>query len=253
MYLLAATSFGYGDNKIADADKTLAEYMMLRELDWKMYSGGAPSYALLLNKYLNPKHKEHVVKLDAFFADVAAGTLPPLAYVEPQLGKGTYDSNDEHPPAHMQLGQAFVAKVIDVVSKSPQWPRTAIFITYDEHGGLYDHVVPPQACAPDQLAKKLDKGGVPSFTTLGIRVPFIAVSPYAKKHFVSHKTYDHTSIVRFIQSRFVIPALTGRDANAEAPWDMFDFNKPPQLTPPVITMPAVDQQKLDGCAKIFKP
>jgi phospholipase C len=254
MYLLAATSFGLGDNVPAgEVDKSLADYLALRQLDWRMYSSGSPSFALLLNQYFKPVYKEHVRKIDEFYADVAAGTLPPVAFVEPQLGKGTFDANDEHPPAHPQLGQAFVAKVIDVVSKSPMWPRTAIFITYDEHGGLYDHVPPPKACAPDQLSKPLKKGGNADFTTLGIRVPFIVVSPYAKKHFVSHKVYDHTSILRFIQARFVMPALTNRDANAEAPFDMFDFANPPHMKPPAIMIPSVDQQKLSACEKIFKP
>jgi phospholipase C len=82
----------------------------------------------------------------------------------------------------------------------------------------------------------------------------MVVSPYAKKHYVDHNTYDHTSIVRFIEARFQMPALTNRDANAEAPWEMFDFDNAPHAAPPTLAMsPAVDQAKLDACKAIFEP
>lgn len=90
------------------------------------------------------------------------------------------------------------------------------------------------------------------FDELGVRVPMMVVSPWARKHFVGHRTYDHTSIVRFIQARFVIPALTNRDANAEAPWEMFDFSAPQHATPPAVTLPPeVDAAKREACELIF--
>jgi len=113
--------------------------------------------------------------------------------------------------------------------------------------------VPPAACPPDDHPPDVAPGGPEvGFDQLGIRVPMMVVSPFAKKHFVGHQTYDHTSIVRFIQARFVIPALTHRDANAEAPWEMFDFDAPPHATAPQIPIPTVDQAKIDACAAIFE-
>ncbi len=253
MYLLSSTSDGYAVNLPHDKKTdTVAEYVAEREVDWKLYASGLPSYAVFINKYIAEKD-DHIRKIDAFYADVAAGTLPPLAYVEPQLAKGGHDSNDEHPPADAQLGQQFAAKVVDTIAKSPYWAHAVVFITYDEHGGLFDHVPPPKACAPDDLSVALDGGEKPTFANLGIRVPFIVVSPYAKKHFVGHHVYDHTSINRFIEARFVLPALTNRDANAEAPWEMFDFDNPPHAAPPVVTMPTVDAQRFADCEKVFKP
>jgi phospholipase C len=138
--------------------------------------------------------------------------------------------------------------------KSPQWSRSALFLNYDEHGGLYDHVPPPDACPPDDLAIPNNPGEPePVFDAYGIRVPFIVVSPYAKQHHVSHRVYDHTSILRFVEARFVMPALTNRDANAEAPWDMFDFASPAFADPPALTMPTPNQTKLDACKAIFDP
>ena len=137
---------------------------------------------------------------------------------------------------------------------SPQWPHTALFITHDEHGGLYDHFAPPAACAPDTIAPILVSGDTTQggFDSYGIRVVLIAVSPYAKKGYVGHRVYDHTSLTRFIEARFALPALTARDANAEPPTDLFDFAQPPAfLSPPDIATPNVDPAGLAYCIGTF--
>jgi phospholipase C len=127
-----------------------------------------------------------------------------------------------------------------------------MFITYDEHGGLYDHVVPPAACPPDDIAPILAPGDPDAgFDQLGIRVPMMVVSPFAKQHYVAHHVYDHTSIVRFVEARFVMPALSNRDANAEAPWEMFDFEGVPHANPPWLPTPAVDDNTVGLCQQIY--
>ena len=113
-------------------------------------------------------------------------------------------------------------------------------------------MVPPPACPPDDLAQEVPAGDPPAkFDQYGIRVPFYVVSPWAKRHHVSHAVYDHTSILRFIEARYVMPALTHRDANALAPWDMFDFVSPPRLETPPITLPEIPQAALDACHALF--
>lgn len=253
MFLYAATSFGMNANKFPEADKTILDYLEERKVDWKVYSDGVPGFAVFLKQYVKYKD-EHFVRLDEYYADAAAGKLPQFAFIDPGLGISAYDHNDEHPPAIAQIGENLSAKVIDALTKSPNWSRSALFLTYDEHGGLYDHVPPPAACPPDDIPIKLQPGDtVAAFDQLGVRVPMMLISPFAKKHFVAHRTYDHTSIVRFIESRFVLPAMTARDANAEAPWEMFDFEAVPHATPPTITIPTVNQAKLEACAAIFGP
>jgi len=251
MYLFAATSYGLSNNTLVDATNTIQDYLDLREVSWKLYSSTTATYGMFLNKYGPAVQEGKIVGSDEYFSDLDNGTLPQVAFVEPGVGREAFDANDEHPPAVMQLGQEFVAQVIDALAQSSYWDKSALFLTYDEHGGTYDHVVPPDACAPDDLAEPLDDGSTPTFANYGIRVPFMVISPYAKKHFVSHRTYDHTSILRFVEARFVMPALTGRDANAEAPWDMFDFDDPPHLTPPAVNMPPVDEDVMASCAAIF--
>ena len=119
---------------------------------------------------------------------------------------------------------------------SPNWPRAALFLVYDEHGGYYDHVPPPPACVPDDIAPQLGPGDTAAaFDRYGVRVPFVVVSPYARRHFVSHLVHDHTAILRFIETRFDLPALTRRDANADPLLEFFDFRHarvhPPHLPP----------------------
>jgi phospholipase C len=137
-----------------------------------------------------------------------------------------------------------------------------LFLTYDEHGGLYDHVAPPEACSPDDIApdfrtdedKAFDaKSPGTTFDRLGFRVPVVVVSPFAKKSYVSHNVYDHTSITRFIETVFKLPALTNRDANADPMTDFFDFDAVPFATPPSIPEPEVDQARYDECKALYTP
>ncbi len=257
MYLYAGSSFGAAHNDIVSPDKTIFDYLEQRQVSWKVYYSTTPGLAIFIDKYLKLKQEleGRFLPITEYFADAAAGTLPSVAFVDPGIAREGYDQNDEHPPAIPMLGEQFVATAIEALTKSPQWDKSAFFLTYDEHGGFYDHVVPPPACPPDDLTPKLKPGDTDAkFDSLGVRVPFVVVSPYAKKHYVDHRTYDHTSIVRFIEARFQIPAMTNRDANAEAPWEMFDFENPPHAIPPTLTMPpALDQSKLDACKAIFDP
>jgi len=119
-----------------------------------------------------------------------------------------------------------------------------IFLTYDENGGYYDHVVPPAACAPDDL--KPDNGGTVGFDQYGFRVPFFVISPYAKRGYLSHVVGDHTDILRFVEARFGLPSMSRRDANATAAYDMFDFKNPDFSVPQLPTV-TVDEAALAAC------
>lgn len=252
MFLYAATSMGLTYNTLIDPEKTLFDYLEERKVDWKVYATGTPGFAMFVQKLI-AFQELHLRSIDDYYADAAAGTLPAVAFIDPAIGREGPAQDDEHPPSVSALGQNLSAKVIDALTKSPNWSRSALFLTYDEHGGLYDHVVPPKACPPDDIAPVLKPGDPDAnFDQLGIRVPMMVVSPFAKKHFVGHRTYDHTSIVRFIEARHVIPALTNRDANAEAPWEMFDFKNPPHASPPAVTIPVVDQAMVNACVAIYE-
>jgi len=120
--------------------------------------------------------------------------------------------------------------------------------TYDEHGGYYDHVPPPAAVAPDDVPPALKPGDPPGgFDRYGFRVPSGVVSPYAKKDFVSHTIYDHTSILKTVEEKWNLPALTRRDANANSLFDMLDLDQSPAFPePPALPAPANPTPKA-GC------
>jgi phospholipase C len=253
MFLYAATSHGKVHNSLPGPIDIILDYLDQREIEWKVYASASPGVAIFATK--GQALFERIVPIEQYFEDAKNGTLPPFAFVDPAIGIGTgqYDTNDEHPPALAQLGQRFVAEVVDALTKSPLWDRSALFVTYDEHGGLFDHVEPPPACVPDDVPLETEPGDPDKqLDRYGIRVPFIVVSPYAKKHHVGHEIYDHTSILRFIEARWVMPALTRRDANALAPWDMFDFDAPPHLDPPAISLPPIPDDQLEACGQVFE-
>jgi phospholipase C len=123
---------------------------------------------------------------------------------------------------------------------SPSWAKSAMILTYDEHGACYDHVAPPAAVTPDDIAPQyLTPFDVQvGFDQYGFRVPFVMVSPWSKKNFVSHVVNDHTSILKFIETRFKMPSLTRRDAAANDLTDMLDFTGAPAFaTPPTLPDP----------------
>lgn len=249
-YLWAATSFGQKSNDFpTEVDKTIFTYLNERQLDWKFYHQNTPSMAMLLDEYFKYKAEGRFFSVDDYHADAAAGTLPQVAIVDPGPDVRGWEGIDEHPPAQADIGQNWMANVVRSLVASPNWQRSALFITYDEHGGLYDHVPPPKACVPDDRRDSLDADE--AFDMYGVRVPFFVVSPYAKQGYVSHNVYDHTSILRFIQARFTIPALTNRDANAEAPFDMFDFEAPPSRGALEVPEVAINQERLAKCESIW--
>ncbi len=230
--------------------RTIFDYMEQRHLNWKVYAQGTPGFALMLSTWIQYKDTHQFTMTD-YLSDAKAGTLPDVAFVDPDLGNENYMGSDEHPPGMPQGGQNFTASVIDALVHSPAWSESALFLTYDEHGGFWDHVPPPAACEPDAYAPEITDGGTPgAFNQYGVRVPMMLVSPYAKKHYVGHQVYDHTSIIRFIQARFILPAITARDANALAPWDMFDFTQTPSAAPS-FTVPPIDQSGQNACAGIW--
>jgi phospholipase C len=265
MYLYAATSFGETTNVFPDIsaypypsnDATILDELEKRHVSWLAYSDGAPGAGTVYGTEGATRWGRTILaNFKQFQMDAASGNLPQVSFVDPNLDSETMGGGgtDEHPPGDIQSGEVFVSQVVQAVTSSPQWAHTALFITHDENGGFYDHVTPPAACPPDSTQPILVKGDTTQggFDLYGIRVLLIAVSPYAKKAYVSHTVYDHTSITRFIEAKFKIPALTARDANATPPMDLFDFTDPPAFaTPPTLTTPTIDPTQLDYCESTF--
>jgi phospholipase C len=125
-----------------------------------------------------------------------------------------------------------------------------MFLTYDEHGGYYDHVSPPAAVPPDDIPPMVSPGDpFNSFNSYGVRVPTMVISPYSNPHHVSHVVYDHTSILKFIETRFGLAPLTRRDAAADPMLDMFDFGHP-SLPHPTLPAAPVDPAGIAECTAL---
>jgi phospholipase C len=167
----------------------------------------------------------NIQSTDKFVTAAKAGTLPSVSWVVPD------GAHSEHPPASISAGQAYVTSLINAVMAGPDWASTAIFLSWDDWGGFYDHVLPPS----------VDQNGY------GLRVPGIVISPYAKKGYVDHQTLSHDAYAKFIEDRFlggqrIDPVTDGRPdprpavrENAKQLGDLrndFDFTQPPR--PPLI-------------------
>jgi len=230
-YLHCAQSNGLMSNVVpGTAFPSIYDKLNAARIDWAYYFSDLPFLGLLQG--IDSSKFKHVN--NQFFNDAAAGTLPPVVMIDP-----AFSLNDDHPPHHPLLGEQFIGAIYNALAASPQWKNLLFVVTYDEHGGFFDHVSPPQV--PDDRAAL-------GFNQLGFRVPTLITGPYARKGFVSSVQHDHTSVVRHIEKMFGLDALTMRDAAANDLSDAIDADRlargdaAPPVTLPVVT---VDQSMLD--------
>ena len=144
-----------------------------------------------------------------FYNDAALGQLQPVTYIDPGFG-----SNDDHPPHHPLLGQQFLASIYTALATSPQWKNTLLVVTYDEHGGFFDHVSPPKITGDARAAAGFDQ--------LGFRVPATIIGPYVKAGYVSSVVHDHCSVLRHIEQQFGLDPCNARTAAATDLGDAID-------------------------------
>jgi phospholipase C len=231
-YLFAATSQGTINDTIAaspPANGSIFDRLDAHHVDWAVYyePPSFPSFELVPGTD-TPARASRVRTFSRFQSDLAAGRLPQVTFLDPN-----YETTSEENPQDIQLGERYIAQVVNALMAARTWKHTALFIAYDEHGGYYDHVPPPAAIPPDSIAPLLTPDDVPGgFDRYGFRVPLIVVSPWARARYVSRVTQDHTSIAAFIERKWDLPAMTFRDANAHPMTDYFDFRKPAFLAPP---------------------
>jgi phospholipase C len=241
-YLMSATSLGMVNDTIPNpfhypANGTIFDKFNAHGISWRDYWSTTPS-ALLYPK-LAIENALKLLPIRCFFDDAKAGKLPGFCLVEPNYGTGS-----EEDPQNIARGEAFAAQVIDAVMTGPKWASTLLIWTYDEHGGYYDHVAPPRAVPPDNIAPGVPAGQrFEGFGRYGFRVPCAVVSPWARPNYVSHNVFDHTSILKLAETKWNLPALTRRDANANNMLDMLDLAAPAFARPPALAKPLLDTSK----------
>jgi phospholipase C len=173
-------------------------------------------------------------QVQEYYERCATGTLPAVSFVDPAFnGEDQGTSGDEHPHGDVRTGQAFMADVVHAFMESPQFARGALFIVYDEWGGFFDHVAPPRV-PDDRSARDL----AADFGQMGIRIPAVAISPYARRGHVDHGIYGFESILKMIRHRFGLDPLTRRDKYARNIALAFDWDRKPRLDLPDLPRPA---------------
>ncbi len=159
-----------------------------------------------------------------YFEDAASGNLPKVFFIDPGF-LGNHRTDDHPGGADMRTSQAFVNNLVQAFIDSSAWPKGAFFINYDEWGGFFDHVTPPRV-PDDRASDDINE----DFSQVGFRVPCVGISPYSRKGYVHYDgPYEHTSILKFIEYRYGLEALTTRDANSKNIGEAFDYTQAPRI------------------------
>lgn len=236
-FLLAASAFGQvGDPLPGPTDprprppgtpSTIFDLLNQYGITWKDYFADLPTVGLF--PYVLENNPGNVVPVAGFFADCAAGTLPQFSLVDPE----SFEASEEN-PQDLAAGQAYIARVANAVLSGPKWGSTLLVVTYDEGGGYYDHVAPPRAVRPDGVRPAVSRTYGDLYSYYGFRVPTVVVSPWSRPGSVSSTVYDHTSILKTVETKWNLPALSARDANANSMLDCLDLRHKPQAVAPAL-------------------
>jgi len=210
----AATSQGHMDDATSSFTvQSIFGLMTAHSVSWKIYGYDAEPLTRGSFPDTVDAPEANFGKFADFQADAAAGRLPAYSFLEPSWGS---TGNSEHPNYDVALGEALILQVYQAVRSGPGWANTLLIISYDEHGGCYDHVPPPTgATPPDSTAGEFGF----DFTRFGVRVPAVLVSPLIPAGTIfrvpdGSTPIDHTSVLKTIEQRWGLPALTARDAAA---------------------------------------
>jgi phospholipase C len=225
-FACAATSQGHMDDKTHTFTcPSIFGLLGSHQLGWSIY--GYDSEPLTKSNFpdISSAPASHFGLFTDFTAAAAAGTLPPFTFLEPSWSSS---GNSQHPNYNVALGEQLIHDVYQALRSGPGWAQTLLIITYDEHGGCYDHVPPPAgATPPDGSAGEFGF----DFTRYGVRVPTVLVSPLIPAGTVfrvpaGSVPLDHTSILKTVQQRWGLPALTRRDAAAPGVGDVLSLATP---------------------------
>lgn len=224
-YLFAAQAGGIKGNAIPVPTRenpmptgytwtTILDRLNAAGVPWAVYASDVPAVALFFHHiYESPGRVRHITD---YFVDAAAGVLPNVVFIDPAFF--TYGS-DDHPAHDIKLGQRHMQDTFLALAEGPQWHQAAYILTYDEHGGFYDHVPPPRVSDERANANHCEDWG-----QLGFRVPTVLASPFSPRGGIGSAVYDHTSILKLIEWRFGLAPINMRDAAANNLGEILDFS-----------------------------
>lgn len=217
--------------------RTLYDNLSDMNVSWRIYYHDVPQ-----SMALSTQHKYFLSKyelFDAFIRDCRQGLLPQYSFIEPRyFNEGASRANDQHPIHGVVLGENLIADVYEALRASPTWAQTLLIVTWDEHGGFYDHVLPPKTVNPEGLnAPGFD------FSRLGARVPSVVVSPYIPAGTIDSRILDHASIAATARKVFGLKApLTKRDSQASSLEGLMTLREPRIDAPTTLERPQTAEQ-----------
>lgn len=236
-------------------------------IDWKIFEGDDFPVSFVLNGMNLNAFQGRFKDFDDFETEInKIGLSEKFIFIEPKYGSHKFDitgpgdfacGNSMHPLDDVIRGEKLIKKVYETIRNSPHWEESMLIITFDEHGGFYDHMPPPSAVPPGDLItnnyRKKYPDGHPQagqlinfqFDQLGVRVPAIIISPYIKKGVIDHTTYDHTSMLATIERIYGLNNLTERDRLANDFIHLFSLDSPRTDTPTILPDAATNPNPLD--------
>jgi len=259
-FVHAATSNGYVNNKPENQVPQKTIYNQIqdeidkgrKDLSWGIYNGTQKSREegsdewipfsltrLCMVQIQDKKYNSNFKLMDEFYKDAAAGSLPSYSFLEPQFSGP--NQNDQHPPVDIRSGEQLIADIYNAIKKSPKWEQTMFVITYDEHGGTFDHF-PPTATAKSPEKKVVDGQMGFRFNRFGLRVPTVVISPLIEEGTIGRPSgyvpFDHTSIIKTVQNCFKLNGnLTERDKAAPDLSCLLTLDTPRKRKPEVDPLP----------------
>jgi phospholipase C len=274
-YSASATSHGMGTNDHTTIALGMPQQTMFTQLeemghDWKVYFDIAPTM-IMFKELRRAKARKKFTAMDKFYKDAAAGDLPAYSFVEPSyFDSEGHPATDQHPDHDVSAGDELIKKVYDALRAGPLWNKTAFIVTYDEHGGFYDHVSPMTGVpSPDGIDSTDDPF---DFTRIGVRIPTIIASPWIPKGTLmpakgaGEGQYEHSSLPATIVHKLFAPVndsysqpdyLTKRDAWAATFEDVFSLDEPRTDCPETMPQPPSHREQnpdllppLDGMMEI---
>lgn len=210
-YLHSAQSGGYKGNSFPPTNDgfdwpIIWDHLAAAKVPARYYYTDLPTLALW-----GPRGMAHASPIEQYYEACASGKLPNVTFVDPSfIGD---NRTDDHPQGDVRGGQNYIRDAFKAFVDSPHWESGVFIVTYDEWGGFFDHVAPPHL--HDDRTSSVDQD---DFSQAGFRVPTVIASPFSRPNFVDHRVYDHTSILRFIEWRFLGAAPEGPLVRPGAPW-----------------------------------
>jgi len=219
----------YLKNEYCFDQNTIYDALDTKKISWSIYHHGMPQ-CLILTGLWDKFLQFH--RMDQFFADAQAPAenFPAYSFIEPSYG-GT-DENDQHPPTDIRRGEYLIAQVYNALrANQTLWESTLFILLYDEHGGFYDHLVPPRAVPPDNNTTEY------SFDQYGVRVPAVLISPWVKKGLLS-TVFDHTSLLKYLIDMWGLPNTLGQRVAAAQTFasSLGELSAPRTDTPPAFDL-----------------